>query len=515
MEFNMTPYETYDYEEARALCEGLGKITDQRLLLEIYLHAHCDSLKTASLEQITQPALLAKAAKGPGKPNIWRATAFSRLGRPADAAAERLKALRQYDGEPDAASDEDWALLEQLGEEKYFVDIANHARWEAIAKKAAKHVTSKAALQGLADHGRYWGVRVTALEALGQGEKLLAEYAQHGGIDRRLEAIGKLTDLQVLAVVRDSDDNRLVRRAARYRLHFLATGEDSPLKATGLPFAFTVEPVYDLIRETGGDVFHVEQNGKAGALDAWGRVVVPLRYDVRSSEGFNICFYEGLAAVCREGLWGFCDSSGAEVIPCQYEDRLFGFSQGLAAVRREGLWGFIDKSGKEVIPCQFENCSSFENNVARVSFQGKERCIDKTGQFCEEPSVDGFAPAPMGVAWGPINQMGEAVVPLCYEEEVAFRGGALAAAKKDGLWGVIDRDNHTVFPFAFDEVIHATDRFALVGQEDSVILVDCEGKTAYPRPVDWYQIGEETGVHLLCVGGKWGMWNENDTKNRA
>ena len=28
---------------------------------------------------------------------------------------------------------------------------------------------------------------------------------------------------------------------------------------------------------------------------------------------------EGMIAVCRSGKWGFCDVSGSEVIPCEYE----------------------------------------------------------------------------------------------------------------------------------------------------------------------------------------------------
>lgn len=43
------------------------------------------------------------------------------------------------------------------------------------------------------------------------------------------------------------------------------------------------------------------------------------------------------------------------------------FSCGLAAVQnKEGLWGFIDKSGKEVIPCQYLEVDNFSENLAGV-----------------------------------------------------------------------------------------------------------------------------------------------------
>lgn len=71
MGFDGAAYETDDEEEARTLCEGLGEITDQEQLLEIFLHAHCDCLKAASMERITQPALLDRAREAVFE-KVWR-----------------------------------------------------------------------------------------------------------------------------------------------------------------------------------------------------------------------------------------------------------------------------------------------------------------------------------------------------------------------------------------------------------------------------------------------------------
>ncbi|MBO7522558.1 MAG: WG repeat-containing protein, partial [Bacteroidales bacterium] len=50
-----------------------------------------------------------------------------------------------------------------------------------------------------------------------------------------------------------------------------------------------------------------------------------------------------------DGLCGFIDNTGKEVVPCQYEDA-YDFSEGLAAVKNKNdLWGFIDETGKEVV----------------------------------------------------------------------------------------------------------------------------------------------------------------------
>lgn len=71
-------------------------------------------------------------------------------------------------------------------------------------------------------------------------------------------------------------------------------------------------------------------------------------------------FSEGLAAVMRDGKWGYINTKGDEVIPCQYT-MSEAFHEGLAAVQKyseEGYidteWGYIDTEGKEVIPLSIE-----------------------------------------------------------------------------------------------------------------------------------------------------------------
>lgn len=52
------------------------------------------------------------------------------------------------------------------------------------------------------------------------------------------------------------------------------------------------------------------------------------------------CFYEGLAAVCRNGKWGYIDKNGNTVIDYQFEEAR-SFSGGQAYVKSDGKWGII------------------------------------------------------------------------------------------------------------------------------------------------------------------------------
>ena len=54
-----------------------------------------------------------------------------------------------------------------------------------------------------------------------------------------------------------------------------------------------------------------------------------------------------------------------EIIAPQYEDAKT-FSEGLAAVKKDGKWGYIDETGKQVIPCKYEFAYNFNEGVALV-----------------------------------------------------------------------------------------------------------------------------------------------------
>lgn len=89
-------------------------------------------------------------------------------------------------------------------------------------------------------------------------------------------------------------------------------------------------------------------------------------------------FYDGLAAIVKDGEWAFIDESGAIVIDFRNDVVLnrFGdesypiFNSGrcLIVKNEEGIsyFGFIDKEGKTVIEPQFLNATSFNNEMAIV-----------------------------------------------------------------------------------------------------------------------------------------------------
>jgi len=93
-------------------------------------------------------------------------------------------------------------------------------------------------------------------------------------------------------------------------------------------------------------------------------------------------FSEGFAVVCNDDdKWGYIDESGAEVIPCKF-DEAYGFARdGLATVVVNEKTGFIDKTGAFVIEPMYDVAYDFSGALAEVEFEGSEAYIIRKGDL--------------------------------------------------------------------------------------------------------------------------------------
>lgn len=177
-------------------------------------------------------------------------------------------------------------------------------------------------------------------------------------------------------------------------------------------------------------------------------------------------FCEGMASVCRDGKWGFIDTSGREAVPCKY-DGVDSFSEGMARVNIGGGWisgdfgpvlaggktGFIDKTGREVIPCQYDFANNFHDGLAQIEVleEGKSDrfVIDKSGQRTNGviPGIyddagdfyEGLARVERNKKWGFIDKTGREVVPCKYSYVMDFHEG-MAQVWIGGEWSYNEED---------------------------------------------------------------------------
>ncbi|MBN2363453.1 WG repeat-containing protein [candidate division WOR-3 bacterium] len=88
---------------------------------------------------------------------------------------------------------------------------------------------------------------------------------------------------------------------------------------------------------------------------------------------------EGLARVKKNGLWGFIDLDGADIIPPQYVS-VYGFTEGFAGVCNEDEWFFIDKKGRKINDEKYDYVGVFSEDRAPVMKGGLWGLIDSAGK---------------------------------------------------------------------------------------------------------------------------------------
>ncbi len=198
-------------------------------------------------------------------------------------------------------------------------------------------------------------------------------------------------------------------------------------------------------------------------------------------------FHNGYAAVCRDGKWGYIDSTGNEVIPCFiprkydvctdrqdygfYRDNGYvrDFGDGMVAVAKEVSgaqqsydrqlkWGYMDATGRLVVDYIYDEAADFSEGLAFVYNDTFCGFIDKTGtrvidasRYAADGAIYSFHNGlayvmkgdDNGAKYGYIDRKGNEVVPCIYDEAHDFAQGlaAVAVYKED--------DNDDMFPYEY------------------------------------------------------------------
>lgn len=245
----------------------------------------------------------------------------------------------------------------------------------------------------------------------------------------------------------------------------------------------------------------VKENGVWGAVNAAGKVVIPISYDrlglsLRDADeqAEDLTSKEGrddLIEAEKGGLRGFFTRSGKEVIPISYESRSI-WKEGALAVRgKDKKISFYKNDGSLISGAAYDQVSDFENGMAIVkrgatygylSLDGKEvKPVYQEARFFE----DGLAAVKAKGRWGVIDMTGRYVVSPIYKDTgAAFQEGRLAVKSQKNLWGYIDREGQEIIAPAYKAVSPAFSEGCAAVQGESNLwgFIDTEGRvTAKPQ----------------------------------
>ena len=276
--------------------------------------------------------------------------------------------------------------------------------------------------------------------------------------------------------------------------------------------SLTIPMIYDFALPFSDGLAVVQKDDKVGFIDKNGKVVIPMIYDWASS------FSDGLAIVgigdWEDLKYGSIDKNGNIIIPFEYGTTVFesdvdttfspdisGFSEGLAAVRKDGKWGFIDKTNRLVIPAIYDNANAFSEGFAAVEKDGKWGFIDKAGNVMIPLNYDwvdsfseGLATVRTGdwnnwgnMKYGFIDKTGNVIIPLNYDWALSFSDG-LATVRKGGNWydykyGFMDKTGRLVVPMIYDSVSSFSEGIVIAEKREQ-------------WPPNWYLLHVENIVQI-------------------
>ena len=223
----------------------------------------------------------------------------------------------------------------------------------------------------------------------------------------------------------------------------------------------------------------------AGYCDAQGVVRVPLRYSGAElfSEGRGLVYnvtYDVHARAYKH--CGFVDIGGKEMVPLEYDDAR-SFSDGLAAVKKNGKWGYLNKDGSMHYDFVFDNAFAFSEGRAVVKLDKKFGII---GTASKKPLCDmiydsicdfheGWARVLRDGKWGYINKKGKEKIPAVYISAEDFNGGIAKCMGEDGRAHYFNLKGAPLFEQVGD-VRTAWGKTAVKKESGKYILIDLKGK---------------------------------------
>lgn len=206
----------------------------------------------------------------------------------------------------------------------------------------------------------------------------------------------------------------------------------------------------------------VKRNGKWGAIDEKGNVVVSFIYESLTM------FVDDIAYCQLNGKYGCIDLNGTLICEPKYEFT-GAYHEDYCAVKLGGKWGYVDKQGDKICAFAFDVARPFSCGLAGVMFDDKWNFINCSGKIAiQSPStspyqdccdfVDGYAGVKQKGKWGYIDTDGAKAVPCRYQEVGSFKDN-MFPVKKDDKWGYIENANEEkfvvpcmlLFPLAEDE----------------------------------------------------------------
>lgn len=231
------------------------------------------------------------------------------------------------------------------------------------------------------------------------------------------------------------------------------TTQDGKIQIADLNFRVLSQPVYDELRYAGKGIFFVKRDNYWGAINKHGKIVMPIQFSYLP-DNFHNGYARALIDDPDKGRSvGYVDSNYQVVGSIKYQEVSI-FEEGLGGVQLNDKWGFINTKGVLVIPCQYDYTQSFANGYAVV----------RNGDYNSDD-----------LAFGLINTRGKVIIPTIYTY-IEDPSEGLINVCKDRNCGYINLKNQIIIPLEYSNVWPFRDGKAKVWKDGETFYINAKGE---------------------------------------
>lgn len=263
------------------------------------------------------------------------------------------------------------------------------------------------------------------------------------------------------------------------------------------------------------NLLKVKKDEKYGLIDLLGNEVLPIEYD-------NISTLKGVEnsiLVQKDGKYGLVNSEGSIIIEANYKEIKSieeDYKKGYITIDENNKYGVIDYNKKQLLPNEYEEIKQvYGQNLFVIKESDKEKLIDSEKNVVLEKGFDEIKQILQyseGIIftdskkYGVMNLNGDEIIPAEYEE-IKEAKDSIFIAKKDGKYGIIDKEKNTKVEFNYSNITYNKQADIYLAEDENYNTVVLDNQFNNKLQGILSEINTDKGYMKLRVGDEYKYYN--------
>lgn len=169
----------------------------------------------------------------------------------------------------------------------------------------------------------------------------------------------------------------------------------------------------------------------------------------------NIWYEDNVLKVSKNGKYGLIDFTGAELLPCEYDEitSLKSIKNNFI-VRKDQKVGLVNEKGQTIINTEYSKILTLKEG-----YNSDYIIVNESNNY------------------GLINTSGKIIIEPKYEEVKYLNSKTIFAVKEAGVWKAINEDNQTIVNGGYDNIVEANSDNIVVIKNEKYGVISSAGET--------------------------------------